>query len=104
LTETEVRGIQQAVRNANPSLTESDTIVVTDKVTAGYAGRVTVYFNGNAEANEGSASLEPLDVIIGSTGNKNKDQLKEAINWFDFTTATIIYPDGTTVGAITGYS
>ncbi|HEL2382765.1 TPA: YSIRK-type signal peptide-containing protein, partial [Streptococcus suis] len=104
LTESEVRGIQQAVRNANPSLTESDTIVVTDKVSAGYAGGVTVYFNGNAEANEGSASLEPLDVIIGSTGNKNKDQLKEAINWFDFTTATIIYPDGTTVGAITGYS
>ncbi|HFI0403259.1 TPA: GEVED domain-containing protein, partial [Streptococcus suis] len=104
LTDDEVRAIKQAVKNANPSLTDADTIVVNQKATAGYAGGVTVYFNGDKDNNEGTASLAPLDVTIGSTGNKNTAQLKESINWFDFTTATIIYPDGTTVGAITGYS
>ncbi|HFI0425069.1 TPA: MucBP domain-containing protein, partial [Streptococcus suis] len=103
LTNEEIAAIIQAVKNANPTLTSKDTIDVVQTATSGYAGGVTVYFNGNKDKNEGSASIAPTDVIIGTTGAKNVDQLTESINWFDFTTASIEYSDGTKVGALTGY-
>ncbi|HFI0343632.1 TPA: GEVED domain-containing protein, partial [Streptococcus suis] len=103
LTDEEVAAIKQAVKNANPSLTENDTIKVIQTVSSGYAGAVTVYFGGNETSNTGTASIASTDVIIGTTGTKNKDQLKEAINWFDFAAATITYSDGTKVGPLTGY-
>ncbi|HEP1795242.1 TPA: MucBP domain-containing protein, partial [Streptococcus suis] len=103
LTNEEVSAIRQAVKNANPTLTSKDTIDVVQTASSGYAGRVTVYFNGNKDENEGSATIEATNVIIGTTGTKNADQLKESINWFDFATALIEYSDGTKVGALTGY-
>lgn len=40
------------------------------------------------------------DVAFGTAGQKNFNQLREAINWFDFATASITYPDGTKVGPV----
>ncbi|HFI0978561.1 TPA: GEVED domain-containing protein, partial [Streptococcus suis] len=105
LTNEEVAAIKQAVKSANPVITDADTIDVKQVVgnEGGYAGGVTVYFGGDATSNKGTASLASTDVIIGSTGTKNKDQLKETINWFDFAAASITYSDGTQVGPLTGY-
>ncbi|HEM6289945.1 TPA: YSIRK-type signal peptide-containing protein, partial [Streptococcus suis] len=106
LTAEEVAAIKQAVKSANPVITDADTIVVKQVVgpEGGYAGGVTVYFEGDATSNKGTASLASTDVIIGSTGTKNKEQLKETINWFDFAAASIMYSDGTRVGPLTGYA
>ncbi|HFI0067949.1 TPA: GEVED domain-containing protein, partial [Streptococcus suis] len=106
LTNEEVAAIKQAVKSANPGITSADTIVVKQEVgpEGGYAGGVTVYFGGDATSNKGTASLASTDVIIGSTGTKNKEQLKETINWFDFAAASIMYSDGTRVGPLTGYA
>ncbi|HFI0639640.1 TPA: GEVED domain-containing protein, partial [Streptococcus suis] len=105
LTNEEVAAIKQAVKSANPVITDADTIDVKQVVgnEGGYAGGVTVYFGGDATSNKGTASLASTDVIIGSTGTKNKEQLKETINWFDFAAASITYSDGTQVGPLTGY-
>ncbi|HFI0621520.1 TPA: MucBP domain-containing protein [Streptococcus suis] len=105
LTDEEVAAIKQAVKSANPGITSADTIVVKQVVgpEGGYAGGVTVYFEGDATSNKGTASLASTDVIIGSTGTKNKERLKETINWFDFAAASIMYSDGTRVGPLTGY-
>ena len=40
------------------------------------------------------------DVAFGTAGEKNYDQLREGINWFDFARAKITYADGTKVGEI----
>ncbi|NQK46065.1 YSIRK-type signal peptide-containing protein, partial [Streptococcus suis] len=105
LTDEEVAAIKQAVKSANPGITSADTIVVKQEVgrEGGYAGGVTVYFEGDATSNKGTASLDSTDVIIGNLGTQNEDLLVQSINWFDFTTASITYTDGTRVGALQGY-
>ncbi|HFI0341265.1 TPA: GEVED domain-containing protein, partial [Streptococcus suis] len=103
LTNEEVAAIKQAVKNANPSLTASDTIEVTQTVDSGYAGGVTVYINGDKDNNQGIATLSPNDVIIGTVGTQNQELLKQSINWFDFAKASITYSDGTKAGPLLGY-
>ncbi|HFI0172782.1 TPA: GEVED domain-containing protein, partial [Streptococcus suis] len=105
LTDEEVAAIKQAVKSANPGITSADTIVVKQEVgrEGGYAGGVTVYFEGDATSNKGTASLASTDVIIGNLGTQNENLLVQSINWFDFTTASITYTDGTRVGALQGY-
>ena len=94
LTDTEVEEIIRQIRIANPNLTKADTITV-DKGSDGAAssGGATITF-----ANGDTAHLGAGDILTGIGGAKNADTLRQAINWFEFSSATIVYPDGTQAG------
>ncbi|HFU4499889.1 TPA: MucBP domain-containing protein [Streptococcus suis] len=94
LTDEEVAGIVQFVKNAN-GLTDADVVEVVRTVQSASAGAVTVYFDGDRN---NSATLQSTQTIIGAQGAKNVPELAKSINWFNFSTATITYPDGTKVG------
>ncbi|HEL2739093.1 TPA: YSIRK-type signal peptide-containing protein, partial [Streptococcus suis] len=101
LSDEEVRSIVQFVKNAN-GLTEDDVVEVQKSIysesgskIAAAAGAVTVYFNGDRS---NSATLQTNQTIIGAQATKNAEELSKSINWFNFSTASITYPDGTKVG------
>ncbi|HEL2055439.1 TPA: YSIRK-type signal peptide-containing protein, partial [Streptococcus suis] len=94
LTDEEIKSIIQFVKNAN-GLTADDVVEVTQTSNSGSAGSVTVKFNGDAN---NTATLLPIQTIISQQASKNAAELKKSIHWFNFSTATITYPDGTKVG------
>ncbi|HFU3708296.1 TPA: GEVED domain-containing protein, partial [Streptococcus suis] len=93
LTDDEVRSIIQNVKNAN-GLTEADNVKVVQSSTSA-AGGVTVEFNSDKN---NTATLLPIQTIITEQAQKNAAELKKSIHWFNFSTASITYPDGTKVG------
>ncbi|MGQ7338105.1 mucin-binding protein [Streptococcus suis] len=93
LTDEEVKGIVQAVKNAN-GLTEADNVKVVQSSTSA-AGGVTVEFNGDVN---NTATLLPAQTIITEQAQKNAKELSKSLHWFNFSTASITYPDGTKVG------
>ncbi|HEM6190814.1 TPA: YSIRK-type signal peptide-containing protein, partial [Streptococcus suis] len=93
LTDEEVKSIVQYVKNAN-GLTEADNVKVVQSSTSA-AGGVTVEFNGDKN---NTATLLPIQTIITEQAQKNAAELKKGIHWFNFSTASITYPDGTKVG------
>ncbi|NQN67023.1 YSIRK-type signal peptide-containing protein [Streptococcus suis] len=93
LTDDEVRSIIQNVKNAN-GLTEADNVKVVQSSTSA-AGGVTVEFNGDTN---NIATLLPAQTIITEQAQKNAKELSKSLHWFNFSTASITYPDGTKVG------
>ena len=102
LTEEEVRAIEKEVRSSNPGLTDEDTVTVSKEGTGGTAGGVTVTLGAGRLTQNGTNTITfgNADVVVGTAGTKNIEQLKNAINWFDFANASITYPDGTKVSAV----
>ena len=102
LTEEEVRAIEKEVRSSNPGLTDEDTVTVSKEGTGGTAGGVTVTLGAGRLTQNGTNTITfgNTDVVVGTAGTKNIEQLKNAINWFDFANASITYPDGTKVSAV----
>ncbi|MFS9211087.1 mucin-binding protein [Streptococcus mitis] len=94
LTDEEVDGIIRQVRIANPNLTDADKIsVLKNSGQANNAGEVTITY-----ANGDTAKIASGDAVIGAGVARNVEGLKDAINWFEFSAASIVYPDGTEVG------
>ena len=94
LSDEEVEGIIRQVRIANPNLTAEDKIsVLQDSGQANDAGTVTITY-----ANGDTATIASGDAVIGAGVARNIEGLKDAINWFEFSAASIVYPDGTEVG------
>ena len=94
LTDEEVDGIIRQVRIANPNLTDADKIsVLKNSGQANNAGEVTITY-----ANGDTATIASGDTVIGAGVARNVEGLKDAINWFEFSAASIVYPDGTEVG------
>ncbi|WP_247939221.1 mucin-binding protein [Streptococcus mitis] len=94
LTDEEVDGIIRQVRIANPNLTDADKIsVLKNSGQANNAGEVTITY-----ANGDTAKIASGDAVIGAGVARNLEGLKDAINWFEFSAASIVYPDGTEVG------
>ncbi|WP_268727180.1 mucin-binding protein [Streptococcus mitis] len=101
ITEEEARAIEKEIRTANPSLTAEDKIEVKRKGNTGAAVATVTLANGKVDQNGSKTYNFAIgDVAYGSAGEKNYSQLREAINWFNFATASITYADGTKVGAI----
>lgn len=101
ITEEEARAIEKEIRTANPSLTAEDKIEVKRKGNTGAAVATVTLANGKVDQNGSKTYNFAIgDVAYGSAGEKNYSQLREAINWFDFATASITYADGTKVGAV----
>ena len=102
LTEEEVRAIEKEVRSSNPGLTDEDTVTVSKEGKGGTAGGVTVTLGAGRLTQNGTNTITfgNTDVVVGTAGTKNIEQLKNAINWFDFANASITYPDGTKVSAV----
>ena len=102
LTEEEVRAIEKEVRSSNPGLTDEDTISVSKEGTGGVAGSVTITLSEGRLTQNGTNTISfgSTDVVMGTAGTKNVEQLKNVINWFDFANATITYSDGTKVSAV----
>ena len=101
ITDEEARAIEKEIRTANPTLTAEDKIEVKRQGNLGQPVATITLANGRVDQN-GSAthSFAISDVAYGSAGEKNYSQLREAINWFDFATASITYNDGTKVGPV----
>ena len=101
ITEEEARAIEKEIRTANPTLTADDKIEVKQKGDKGVDVATVTLANGKVDQN-GSRThgFAVGDVVFGSAGEKNYNQLREAINWFDFATASITYNDGTKVGPV----
>ena len=101
ITDEEARAIEKEIRTANPTLTAEDKIEVKRQGNLGQPVATITLANGRVDQN-GSAthSFAISDVSYGSAGEKNYSQLREAINWFDFATASITYNDGTKVGPV----
>ncbi|MFC2678133.1 MAG: GEVED domain-containing protein, partial [Granulicatella sp.] len=101
ITDEEARAIEKEIRTANPTLTPEDKIEIT---TTGASSRVVAKITlANGKVDQfGSATHDFLigDVAFGTAGQKNFDQLREAINWFDFARSAITYSDGTKVSAV----
>ncbi|EGP67584.1 mucin-binding protein, partial [Streptococcus mitis] len=94
LTDTEVEEIIRQIRIANPNLTKNDIITVDRGAsTSAASGGATITF-----ANGDTARLGAGNILTGIGGAKNADTLRQAINWFEFSSATIVYPDGTQAG------
>ena len=101
ITEEEARAIEKEIRTANPTLTAEDKIEVKRKGNTGQAVATVTLANGKVDQNGNNThDFAIADVSYGSAGEKNYSQLREAINWFDFATASITYSDGTKVGAV----
>ena len=101
ITEEEARAIEKEIRTANPTLTADDKIEVKQKGDKGVDVATVTLANGKVDQN-GSRThgFAVGDVVFGSAGEKNYNQLREAINWFDFAIASITYNDGTKVGPV----
>ena len=101
ITDEEARAIEKEIRTANPTLTAEDKIEVKRQGNLGQPVATITLANGRVDQ-DGSAthSFAISDVSYGSAGEKNYSQLREAINWFDFATASITYNDGTKVGPV----
>ena len=91
LSEEEIAAIKHEIMNTNPSITDPSMIRV-EASGRGVTGNVVVTVNGV------ETRIISGDVIVGTSGTKNLEQLKYSINWFDFASSTITYPDGTVVG------
>lgn len=101
ITEEEARAIEKEIRTANPTLTAEDKIEVKRNGNTGAAVATVTLANGKVDQNGNRTYGFAIgDVAYGSAGEKNFSQLREAINWFDFATASITYADGTKVGAV----
>ena len=101
ITEEEARAIEKEIRTANPTLTAEDKIEVKRKGNTGAAVATVTLVNGRVDQNGNTTYGFAIgDVAYGSAGEKNYSQLREAINWFDFATASITYNDGTKVGPV----
>lgn len=101
ITDEEARAIEKEIRTANPTLTAEDKIEVKRKGNTGEAVATVTLANGRVDQNGNNThSFAIADVSYGSAGEKNYSQLREAINWFDFATASITYNDGTKVGPV----
>ena len=102
LTEEEIRAIEKEVRSSNLGLTDEDTVTVSKEGIGGTAGAVTVTLAAGRLTQNGTNTITfgSTDVVVGTAGTKNVEQLKNAINWFDFANASITYPDGTKVSAV----
>ena len=93
LTDEEVAEIIRQVRIANPNLTAQDRVEVVKKAGAYEAGKVTITY-----ANGDTATISSAETVLGAGVARNVEALKDAINWFEFSSATIVYPDGTEAG------
>ena len=93
LTDEEVAEIIRQVRIANPNLTAADRVEVVKKAGAFEAGKVTITY-----ANGDTATISSAETVLGAGVARNIEALKDAINWFEFSSATIVYPDGTEAG------
>ena len=91
LSEEEIAAIKHEIMNTNPSITDPSMIRV-EASGRGVTGNVVVTVNGV------ETRIISGDVIVGTSGTKNLEQLKYSINWFDFASSTITYADGTVVG------
>lgn len=93
VTEEEIAEIIRQFRIANPDLTDADKIQV--NVNGNLVGETTVTL-----ANGQKFTFPTSEVIKGYTANRNTEQLKKSINWFDFGSSKITYTDGTKVGEV----
>ena len=101
ITDEEARAIEKEIRTANPTLTAEDKIEIISTGGVSRAVAKVTLANGKVDQNGSSThSFSIGDVAFGTAGQKNFNQLREAINWFDFATASITYPDGTKVGPV----
>jgi putative mucus binding protein len=101
LTDEEVRAIEKEIRTANPDLKPEDKIEVTAKGAVNRTVAKVILANGRVDqAGNTEHGFLIGDVAFGTAGEKNYDQLREGINWFDFARAKITYADGTKVGEI----
>ena len=95
VTEEEIAEIIRQFRIANPDLTDADKIQVNVDSKSNLVGETTVTL-----ANGQEFKFPTSEVIKGYTANRNTEQLKKSINWFDFGSSKITYTDGTKVGEI----
>ena len=95
VTEEEIAEIIRQFRIANPDLTDADKIQVNVNPKGNLIGETTVTL-----ANGQEFKFPTSEVIKGYTANRNTEQLKKSINWFDFGSSKITYTDGTKVGEI----
>jgi len=95
ITEEEIAEIIRQFRIANPDLTDADKIQVNVNSKSNLVGETTVTL-----ANGQKFTFPPSEVIKGYTANRNTEQLKKSINWFDFGSSKITYTDGTKVGEV----
>ena len=101
ITDEEARAIEKEIRTANPTLTAEDKIEVKRQGNLGQPVATVTLANGRVDQNGSNThGFAISDVSYGSAGEKNYSQLREAINWFDFATASITYNDGTKVGPV----
>ena len=93
--------LKKEIRTANPTLTADDKITVKREGNLGLPAATITLANGRVDQYGNSTHDFAIgDVAYGSAGEKNYNQLREAINWFDFATASITYGDGTKVGPV----
>ena len=95
VTEEEIAEIIRQFRIANPDLTDADKIQVNVNPKGNLIGETEVTL-----ANGQKFTFATSDVIKGYTANRNTEQLKKSINWFDFGSSKITYTDGTKVGEV----
>ena len=95
VTEEEIAEIIRQFRIANPDLTDDDKIQVNVNPKGNLIGETEVTL-----ANGQKFTFATSDVIKGYTANRNTEQLKKSINWFNFGSSKITYTDGTKVGEI----
>ena len=95
VTEEEIAEIIRQFRIANPDLTDADKIQVNVNEKSNLVGETTVTL-----ANGQKFTFPTSEVIKGYTANRNTEQLKKSINWFNFGSSRITYPDGTKVGEV----
>ena len=95
VTEEEIAEIIRQFRIANPDLTDADKIQVNVNEKSNLVGETTVTL-----ANGQKFVFPTSEVIKGYTANRNTEQLKKSINWFNFGSSRITYTDGTKVGEV----
>ena len=101
LTDEEVRAIEKEIRTANPDLKPEDKIEIVAEGAVNRTVAKVKLANGRVDqAGNSEHGFLIGDVAFGTAGEKNYDQLREGINWFDFARAKITYADGTKVGEI----
>lgn len=95
VTAEEIAEIIRQFRIANPDLTDADKIQVNVDSKSNLVGETTVTL-----ANGQKFTFPTSEVIKGYTANRNTEQLKKSINWFNFGSSRITYTDGTKVGEV----
>ena len=101
LTDEEMRAIEKEIRTANPDLKPEDKIEITAEGAISRTVAKVILANGRVDqAGNSEHGFAIGDVAFGTAGEKNYNQLREGINWFDFARAKITYEDGTKVGEI----